>query len=127
MAVPEEYPTRMFDLTVVSEVAVYLEPQDLRTLSERITDQTTAAGHLLLVHCLGERPNYPLRGDDVHEHFLSRPEWRSVARSNEKFYRLDLLERRNWTPKPKSMLLSVVLRSLKVTAFKHLAAAAESG
>ncbi|MGI9073366.1 MAG: SAM-dependent methyltransferase [Bryobacteraceae bacterium] len=96
MAVPEEYPTGMFDLTVLSEVAVYLEPQDLRTLSKRITEQTTAGGHLLLVHCLGEIPDYPLRGDDVHEHFLTLSGWNSVLQSRGDGYRIDVLERSNW-------------------------------
>jgi SAM-dependent methyltransferase len=95
MSLPEEYPTDVFDLTVLSEVGYYLEPEDLAELSEQITTRAALRGHLLLVHWLAPVLDYPLRGDDVHEHFLSRSEWHSLLQFRTELYRLDVLERRD--------------------------------
>jgi SAM-dependent methyltransferase len=93
MFLPEEYPTDVFDLTVLSEVGYYFEPGDLARLSEQITTHTAPRGHLLLVHWLAPVLDYPLRGDHVHEHFLSRSEWYSLVQLRTELYRLDVLER----------------------------------
>jgi SAM-dependent methyltransferase len=93
MSLPEEYPTDLFDLTVLSEVGYYLEPEDLARLGEKITIHAGLQGHLLLVHWLAPVLDYPLRGDDVHEHFLSRSEWHSLLQARTESYRLDVLER----------------------------------
>jgi SAM-dependent methyltransferase len=98
MSMPEEYPADLFDLTVVSEVGYYLEPEDLARLSEQITTHAALRGHLLLVHWLAPVLDYPLRGDDVHEHFLSRSEWHSLLQLRTELYRLDVLERRDGSP-----------------------------
>jgi SAM-dependent methyltransferase len=95
MSIPGEYPADVFDLTVLSEVGYYLEPEDLAQLSEQITTHAALQGHLLLVHWLAPVLDYPLRGDDVHEHFLSRSEWHSLVHDRTEFYRLDVLERRH--------------------------------
>src|SRR6185437_16866870 len=95
MSVIEEYPADVFDLTVLSEVGYYLEREDLATLTEQITNHAALHGHLLLVHWLAPVLDYPLRGDDVHEHFLSRSEWHSLLQFRTELYRLDVLERRN--------------------------------
>jgi len=94
MSVVEEYPADVFDLTVLSEVGYYLEPQDLAKLSEQITNHAAVHGHLLLVHWLAPVLHYPLRGDDVHEHFLSHSGWHSLLQLRKELYRLDVLERR---------------------------------
>ena len=39
-------------------------------------------------------PDYPLTGDQVHELWLARPEWKPLAGHRREGYRLDLLERR---------------------------------
>lgn len=95
MSVPEEYPANVFDLTILSEVGYYLEPGDLARLSEQITNHAASCGHLLLVHWLAPVLDYPLRGDDVHEHFLSRSGWHSLLQLRNELYRLDVLERRH--------------------------------
>jgi SAM-dependent methyltransferase len=95
MPVPDEYPADVFDLTVLSEVGYYLESKDLARLSEQITAYAALRGHLLLVHWLAPVLDYPLRGDDVHECFLSRSEWHSILQRRTEFYRLDVLERRD--------------------------------
>lgn len=95
MSIPEEYPADVFDLTVLSEVGYYLEPEDLASLGEQVTTHAALQGHLLLVHWLAPVLDYPLRGDDVHEHFLSRSEWHSLLHFRTEWYRLDVLERRH--------------------------------
>ncbi len=92
MFVPAEYPADIFDLTILSEVGYYLSAVDLAKLSEQIIVHTAGGGQLLLVDWLAPVEGYALRGDDVHEHFLSRPEWRVLSRSRTDLYRLDLLE-----------------------------------
>lgn len=93
MSLPAEYPPDVFNLTVLSEVGYYLEPEDLARLSERITNHSAPRGHLLLVHWLAPVLDYPLRGDDVHEYFISRSGWRPLVRLRTNLYRLDVLER----------------------------------
>jgi SAM-dependent methyltransferase len=95
ISVVEEYPADVFDLTVLSEVGYYLEPEDLASLSEQITSHAALHGHLLLVHWLAPVLDYPLRGDDVHEHFLSHSGWRSHLQLRKDLYRLDVLERQS--------------------------------
>ena len=95
LSVLEEYPADVFDLTILSEVGYYLEPEDLARLSEQITNHAALHGHLLLVHWLAPVLDYPLRGDDVHEHFLSRSGWQSVLQLRNELYRLDVLERQH--------------------------------
>jgi len=95
MSVPAEYPSDIFDLTVVSEVGYYLDREDLFRLSNRVTSHAAVHGQLLLVHWLAEVSGYPLRGDDVHEHFLGLREWRPVSSSRAHLYRIDVLERRH--------------------------------
>jgi SAM-dependent methyltransferase len=95
MSLPAEYPAHVFDLTVLSEVGYYLEPEDLARLSEQITNHSAVRGHLLLVHWLAPVLNYPLRGDDVHEYLETRSGWRSLLQLRRELYRLDVLERQD--------------------------------
>ena len=94
MSVVEEYPADVFDLTVLSEVGYYLEREDLATLTEQITNHAALHGHLLLVHWLAPVLDYPLRGDEVHEQFLSHSCWHPLLQFRSNLYRLDVLERR---------------------------------
>lgn len=93
MPVPDNYPSGLFDLTVLSEVGYYLTAEHLTKLSKQITDHAIHVGHLLLVHRLEPVPGFPLQGDDVHELFLSLPTWRAIRSSRTDQYRIDLLER----------------------------------
>ncbi len=95
MSLPEEYPPGVFELTILSEVGYYLEPVDLVRLSNLITDHTATFGHLLLVHWLPRLPDFPLCGDDVHESFLNRSEWKSLRGIRTELYRIDVLERQH--------------------------------
>jgi cyclopropane fatty-acyl-phospholipid synthase-like methyltransferase len=95
MAVPGEYPAECFDLTVVSEVGYYLSRPDLEQLAGRIQQHTTAHGQLLLVHWLPPVADYPLTGDEVHEYFLSLPNWECLTSFRAPQYRLELLQRKD--------------------------------
>ena len=95
MQVPYQYPSRRFDLTVVSEVGYYWGRQDLPKAQAQIAQHLEAGGHLLLVHWTPYVAEYPLTGDEVHEAFLAEvgSVWRSLVSQREERYRLDLLER----------------------------------
>ena len=95
MSLPREYPSGVFDLTILSEVGYYLQPVDLVNLSNQITGHAATLGHLLLVHWLPCLPDFPLRGDDVHESFLNRSEWNSLRAIRTELYRIDVLERQH--------------------------------
>ena len=93
MKIPDELPDGLFDLIVISEVAYYWQRSDLESTADALTELQPRGGHLLLVHLTEPVPDYPLTGDEVHEYWLSRPEWRSLDGLRHGRFRLDLLER----------------------------------
>jgi len=93
MCLPQSYPDDLFDLTVLSEVGYYLRPEELIKIADEITTHTVLNGHLLLVHWLAPVPGFELRGDDVHDHFLARSEWRLLSNCRTNLFRIDVLER----------------------------------
>ena len=93
LSVPQEYPRESFDLTIVSEVGYYLSHSDLAKLADCIHRRTEPAGHLLLVHWTPAVPDYPLTGDQVHEYFLSLPDWHCLSQFRAPQYRTELLKR----------------------------------
>ena len=92
LTVPGEYPPGSFDLTVVSEVGYYLGFRDLEKLAVEIRQHTVSEGQLLLVHWLPLVNDYPLTGDQVHDYFLSLPEWDCVSGFRAPQYRIELLQ-----------------------------------
>ncbi len=95
MCLPDNYPDELFDLTVLSEVGYYLSSEALTKLSAEMTKHAAPSGHIMLVHWLASVPGFELRGDDVHDHFLRLPEWRTVSNRRTDLYRIDVLERRS--------------------------------
>lgn len=95
MQVPVDYPAKMFDLTLVSEVGYYLSWDDLRTTQKLILEHLEPGGHLLLVHWTLYAEDYPLWGDEVHDAFmeLTDSHLRHLRGQREEQYRLDLFER----------------------------------
>ena len=71
MQVPEETPAGTFDLILVSEVGYYWSRLDLTRAARWMLSALRPAGSLLLVHWTPPVADYPLTGDDVHEHFLA--------------------------------------------------------
>lgn len=92
LAVPGQYPEGSFDLTVLSEVGYYLSYEDLEKLAFLIRRHTMPEGQLLLVHWLPVVEDYPLTGDQVHNYFLSLPDWNCIGRFRAPHYRIELLQ-----------------------------------
>lgn len=95
MRIPEEYPTELFDLTLVSEVGYYWSWDDLKKSQQLIINHLQPGGHLLLVHWTLYARDYPLSGDQVHDSFLELTDshLRHLGGRREEQYRLDLFER----------------------------------
>ena len=91
--VPQEMPEGDFDLIVVSEVAYYWTAGDLQRAADGLAKRHVVGGHLVLVHLTEKVPDYPQSGDEVHEAWLARPEWKHVSGSKQDRYRIDVLER----------------------------------
>ncbi len=62
-AVPDEWPTRRFDLIVLSELAYYHDEATCRRLAALAA---TSCGELVAVHWRHPVSAYPLTGDQVH-------------------------------------------------------------
>lgn len=86
---PDEFPNGSFDLILMSEVGYYFAPPDLKRLSERVLDNLQSDGDLVLVHYLPDVPDYPLRGDDVHQLFLELDGLNHLSGFRAERYRLD--------------------------------------
>ena len=97
MAVPHEFPHGIFDLVVLSEVGYYWSTNDLGLASQRIVASMCPGAALVLVHWTPLVADYPLTGDQVHDHFLSLAgddrALRHVSARREATYRLDVFER----------------------------------
>lgn len=97
MAVPETFPKSDFDLILISEVGYYLSLDDLQKLIEKTVHQLLPDGNLLLVHWTPEVPDYPLTGDEVHDHFMQQAgegkRLKHLLNRREEKYRLDLFEK----------------------------------
>lgn len=93
LCVPDEMPDGKFDLIVISEVAYYWTREDLERAATRLAGRQSAGGHLVLVHLTEPVRDYPLTGDEVHESWLRRPEWRRIHGERRGRFRLDVLER----------------------------------
>lgn len=70
LQMPAQLPDGSFDLIVVSEVAYYWSRADLALAADWMVQALNPDGALLLVHWTDPVPDYPLRGDDVHAHFI---------------------------------------------------------
>jgi SAM-dependent methyltransferase len=95
MQVPRQFPGRLFDLTIFSEVGYYLSMKDLIATRQHILNRLEPGGHLLLVHWSGRSPIMPLRNAQVHGCFMEEEGrlLRHVSGSDQTGYRLDLLEK----------------------------------
>lgn len=91
--VPDEMPDGEFDLIVVSEMAYYLDRRDLETLTAGLAARHRPGGHLVLVHLTERVLDYPATGDQAHDYWLTRSEWRHIHHERRPRYRIDVLER----------------------------------
>lgn len=95
MVFPQERPAGPFDLIVLSEVLYYFSMADLDAVADWVGSALTADGVVLLVHWLGETPDYPLTGDEAVEAFLraASATLTTDRRSRRDSYRIDRLAR----------------------------------
>jgi predicted TPR repeat methyltransferase len=95
MTLPDERPQGRFDLIVLSEVLYYFGRDDLRRVADWVRQALEPEGAVLLVHWLGETPDYPLTGDEAVEAFLTdvTPVLTTDRRWRRALYRLDRLAR----------------------------------
>lgn len=96
MTLPGEIPAGRFDLIVLSEVLYYFSRADLELVSRWVASALTEDGVALLVHWLGETPDYPLTGDEAVDAFLTAaaPQLTTDRRWRRESYRIDRLVRR---------------------------------
>ena len=90
---PTELPAGRYDLVMISEIAYYWSFEDLELGATMLAKHQHPGDHLVLVHLTAPVPDYPLTGDEVHNAWLTRPEWRSIKQERYERYRIDVLER----------------------------------
>lgn len=88
---PDAPPSGPFDLVMLSEVVYYFDPAGVAKLADAVRDMAAPGADILLVHWLGETPDYPLSGDEAVDLFEAAGEWRIMRRTRTPLYRLDLL------------------------------------
>lgn len=95
MRVPDEFPSEPFDLIIVSEVGYYWSYEDLDRALTLIWEHLQPDGHLMMVHWTPYVEDYPLRGDEVHDHVIGAwaVRFTHLAGTVQPNYRLDVFER----------------------------------
>lgn len=89
------YPSRTFDLTLVSGRAAYWNLRELAVAQQRILEHLEPGGHLVLVHWTGRTRDMRLDGHAVHDAFrqLAPKHLRHLRGVMEGAWRLDVFER----------------------------------
>ena len=95
MTFPHAIPAGSFDLVLLSEVLYYLSDADLALAAKLVTERVWPGGDVLLVHWLGETPDYPSTGDRASEAFMAAasPVLTTARQLRRELYRVDLLSR----------------------------------
>ncbi len=95
MTLPDERPDGRFDLIVLSEVLYYFSRADLVRVADWVGEALAPGGVALLVHWLGETPDYPLTGDTAVDAFLTATAATLTTdrRWRRELYRIDRLVR----------------------------------
>ncbi|MEN2787274.1 class I SAM-dependent DNA methyltransferase [Sphingomonas qilianensis] len=88
---PETPPPGRFDLIVLSEVLYYFDSAGVARLAAAVSAMAAPDADIVLVHWLGETPDYPLTGEEAVAAFKSAGAWQVRQRARTPDYRLDLL------------------------------------
>ena len=88
---PDRAPAGRFDLIMLSEVIYYFDAAGVVQLAERVAEMAAPDADIMLVHWLGETPDYPLSGDEAVAAFEAAGSWQVMRRERTAQYRLDLL------------------------------------
>ena len=93
LQIPREMPDGKFELILISEVAYYWQRNELEQAATLLAERQGAGDTVVLVHLTETVPDYPLTGEQAHDAWLARPEWRVRQSARRARYRLDVLER----------------------------------
>lgn len=88
---PDTPPVGRFDLIMLSEVLYYFDPAGVTRLAAAVRGMAAPEADILLVHWLGETPDYPLTGEEAVAAFEAAGSWQIMQRARTPDYRLDLL------------------------------------
>lgn len=88
---PGTPPAGLFDLIILSEVLYYFDRAGVARLAAMVKGMAAQDADILLVHWLGETPDYPLTGEEAVAAFEEAGSWRIMQRTRTEDYRLDLL------------------------------------
>ncbi len=93
LRVPDDPLPGRYDLILLSEVLYYFDTPTLARLAENLRGVAMSGADLVLVHWLGETPDYPQTGDSAVEAFVSATrDWTAIMRQERRQdYRLDVL------------------------------------
>jgi SAM-dependent methyltransferase len=91
-AIPEQWPSDLFDLVVLSEIAYYFDRNTLDGIVARVVSSTTPNATIVGVHWRGVT-DYPLNGDQAHATIDSHPSLELVAHHLEREFVLDVWRR----------------------------------
>lgn len=97
LQIPQQFPGDSFDLIVLSEVAYYLNNDDLKLTRELIFDSLTEGGTLCLVHWRPQIEGCAFNGDEVNEYFLQEPDIKQTYQYINEQYRIDVIEKHSAT------------------------------
>ena len=89
---PNDLPSDLFDLILISEVAYYLSEEDWKIAMHKIFDILTEKGEVVLVHWLPVVPDYPQTGEQVHYSFEKEmaSKMKNVFKDRTDKYRIDV-------------------------------------
>lgn len=90
-SLPDSPPPGQFDLIMLSEVLYYFDEADIARIAEAVRNMATPDADIMLVHWLGETPDYPLSGEEAVAAFEAAGNWQVMQRAQTRQYRLDLL------------------------------------
>jgi hypothetical protein len=91
-SISDQWPSGLFDLVVLNEVASRLDEKDLSAVMARVLDSTRLGAHILGVHSRG-LTDYPLYADRGHRIMADRHGLVSVVHHVEEQFVLDIWER----------------------------------
>jgi hypothetical protein len=90
MRIPAEWPDRVFDLVLLSEVLYYLSPDEIVWTAFRTRACLSRGATVLLIHYILPT-DYPCSGDVASEIFIANAGLATALQRRETRYRLDLL------------------------------------
>ncbi|MCY7306290.1 MAG: nodulation S family protein [Rhodoferax sp.] len=95
---PDEWPSQLFDLIVLSEFCFYLSETALASVAERASASLSEEGTLLACHWRHPVKGFALQGDTVHEILAEHLKLARLVHHEERDFVLDV-----WSPSARSV------------------------